>query len=127
MNDEFGMMSPEEIERRRMEVEERRRRQRAIRDQATRFGPTVEQVGNKVYGSGGTLLGTMETVQGGGQILNTNKSELSQAIANVQKKIDERNKNRAKLGQPPLTEEEENRLYGTEGVSRVNGQFTYYK
>ena len=78
MNDAYGMMSPEEIKRRVREKEERRRRARLIRDQA---GDTVEQIGGKLYGSGGTLLGTMETGPGGVSVLNTNKSDLAQAQA----------------------------------------------
>ena len=119
MNDEFGMRSPEEIQRGVMEVEERRRRQRAIRDQATMFGPTVEQKRNKLYGPGNELLGTMETVQGGGQILNTDESALSKGIAEVKKRIDDINKQRASLGQDPITAEEEDRFYKERGISRL--------
>jgi len=123
MNDAYGMMSSE-VKRRVREKEERRRRARLIRDQA---GDTVEQIGGKLYGSGGTLLGTMETGPGGVSVLNTNKSDLAQAQARAQKRIDELNKGNVRLGNPPMTAEEEDREYAKEGVSRVNGQFTYYK
>jgi len=123
MNDAYGMMSSE-VKRRVREKEERRRRARLIRDQA---GDTVEQIGGKLYGSGGTLLGTMETGLGGVSVLNTNKSDLAQAQARAQKRIDELNKGNVRLGNPSMTAEEEDREYAKEGVSRVNGQFTYYK
>ena len=83
------------------------------------FGPTVEQKRNKLYGPGNELLGTMETVQGGGQILNTDESALSKGIAEVKKRIDDINKQRASLGQDPITAEEEDRFYKERGISRL--------
>tara|TARA_R100000388_G_scaffold91497_1_gene73604 strand:+ start:1469 stop:1897 length:429 start_codon:yes stop_codon:yes gene_type:complete len=120
--DQYGMMSPGEISRMVREREER--------DKKLAFdlmGETVDQEGGQLFGSGGTLLGTMETGLGGVSVLNTNKSDLAQAQAKAQEKIDKMNEGRSELGQPLLTAEEEDRLYGEQGVSRVNGQFTYYK
>ena len=123
MNDEFGMRSPEEIQRGVMAVEERKRRQRAIMDQASMFGPTVEQRRGKLYGPGNELLGTIETVQGGATMLNTDESTLSKSIAEVKKRIDGINKQRASLGEDPITAEQEDRFYKQRGVSRAQRLF----
>tara|TARA_A100000172_G_scaffold20883_2_gene11903 strand:+ start:3517 stop:3957 length:441 start_codon:yes stop_codon:yes gene_type:complete len=120
MNDEFGMMSPEEIERGRRAVEERRRRARSIRDQ---FGDTVEQRRGKLYGSGNELLGTIETGLGGATILNTDESTLSKAQAEVKSRIDKINEQNASLGQDPITAEEEDRFYKERGISRFQRSF----